>query len=197
MEIQKENIIAAYETATENQRTLLQALFPDLLLGQAEKQTDDRPVTERIKTFMDACDEVGRDSHLYYAYTIAQALWENHENSYDDADLLAFAKLRIIVAALNEGWIPTIGRDKFVWYPYFRLSEFITDDSASRLTIGYATEHDGFGYAFSLSDTSDPYYVHHNLRLCLKSEDLANYCARQFADIWQDYLLIRKPQPEV
>ena len=61
MEIDIKNIMAAYETATESEKILLSTLFPDLSLGQTEKAPDDRPVTERIKTFDDACCELGSD----------------------------------------------------------------------------------------------------------------------------------------
>lgn len=49
MEIKEQNIRAAYNAADESQKTLLRSLFPDLSLGQNEP--DNRPVTERIKTF--------------------------------------------------------------------------------------------------------------------------------------------------
>ena len=55
MEIDIKNIKAAYETATESEKTLLATLFPDLSLGQ----TEEKPVTERIKTFEDAMLALG------------------------------------------------------------------------------------------------------------------------------------------
>ena len=66
MEIDIKNIKAAYRTATESERTLLFTLFPDLHLDEEEK--DNRPVTERIKTFEDACNELGYDHPMVLAY---------------------------------------------------------------------------------------------------------------------------------
>ena len=40
MEIDIKNIKAAYETATESEKTLLATLFPDLSLGQTGKAPD-------------------------------------------------------------------------------------------------------------------------------------------------------------
>ena len=40
MEIDIKNIKAAYETATESEKTLLATLFPDLSLGQTGKILD-------------------------------------------------------------------------------------------------------------------------------------------------------------
>ena len=60
MEIDIKNIKAAYETATESEKTLLSTLFPDLSLGHKEE----KPVTERIKTFEDAAYALG-NSHPF------------------------------------------------------------------------------------------------------------------------------------
>ena len=57
MKINDKNIKAAYEVADDNTKKVLSKLFPEQL-GR-----DDRPVTERIKTFDDAVRE----------------LWETHE----------------------------------------------------------------------------------------------------------------------
>ena len=108
MEIDVKNIKAAYRTATESERTLLFTLFPDLHLGEEDK--DNRPVTERIKTFEDACREIG----------VAP---EEYENKFANApaDVIAFLKLRVITAALNEGWQPQFTQDEWRWYPWFCL----------------------------------------------------------------------------
>ena len=66
---------------------------------------DDKPkdVTERIKTFEDACEELGNDHPFVRTYNeYARNISEENKN---DVDIIAYLKLRIIVAALNEGYI--------------------------------------------------------------------------------------------
>lgn len=67
-------------------------------------------VTDRIKTFQDACEELGIDS--------------NELHLHDDYGVSAFIKLQIIVKALNEGWIPDWkNSSQYKYYPYFKTSE--------------------------------------------------------------------------
>lgn len=187
MEIDIKNIKAAYRTATESERTLLFTLFPDLHLGEEEK--DNRPVTERIKTFEDACREIG----------VAP---EEYENKFANApaDVIAFLKLRVITAALNEGWEPKFTEDEWRWYPWFCLW---TDEELSEKSDEWKKEHvlksfDNYqgewaGFAFADSDgapSSTAALI--GSRLCYKSEALADYSGRQFADLWADFYLIRK-----
>lgn len=187
MEIDIKNIKAAYRTATESERTLLFTLFPDLHLGEEEK--DNRPVTERIKTFEDACREIG----------VAP---EEYENKFANApaDVIAFLKLRVITAALNEGWEPKFTEDEWRWYPWFCLW---TDEELSEKSDEWKKEHvlksfDNYqgewaGFAYANSNVA-PSFTSANIgsRLCYKSEALADYSGRQFADLWADFYLIRK-----
>lgn len=187
MEIDIKNIKAAYRTATESERTLLFTLFPDLHLGEEEK--DNRPVTERIKTFEDACREIG----------VAP---EEYENKFANApaDVIAFLKLRVITAALNEGWEPKFTEDEWRWYPWFCLW---TDEELSEKSDEWKKEHvlksfDNYqgewaGFAYALSpDAPSNTFAYIGSRLCYKSETLADYSGRQFADLWADFYLIRK-----
>src|SRR5574344_1385511 len=109
MEIKKENIIEAYNSADENGKRMLIALFGEEAV-QAATTSDNRPVTERIKTFEDACKELGEE-HLFVK--------QYNSNEMDDLD--AYLKLRIICAALNEGWKPEFTEDEYRWYPWFYL----------------------------------------------------------------------------
>ncbi|UWG05573.1 MAG: hypothetical protein [Bacteriophage sp.] len=67
-----------------------------------EQVKDNRPVTERIKTFEDACNELGEDHPFVRSYNSYAS--NIHEDNKNDTDILAYLKLRIITAALNEGW---------------------------------------------------------------------------------------------
>lgn len=182
-----ENIKAAYNAADESGKTLLSNLYPDLSLGQPEK--DNRPVTERIKTFEDACEAIGID-----AFTEE----ERYENLMPDE--VAYQKLRIICSALNEGWQPKFTEGEWRWYPWHwlytqdEINDMPSDEKAERhlmMTGEYETEYAGFAFAYSYYAPSFP-YAYFGSRLCLKSEALADYCGKQFIGLWADFKLIRR-----
>lgn len=186
MEIKKEQALAAYEVADNNGKKMLEALFG----AETFKKQDNRPVTERIKTFADACKAVGIDNP------------EEWEENYADVepDILAYFKLRIICKALNEGWEPQFTADEWRWYPWFLLwtdkelankTDQWKKDRALMGTGDYVTQFAGFGSAGSDDAPSDT-LAYIGSRLCLKSERVAGYCGKQFIDIWADFLLVRK-----
>ena len=65
------------------------------------EEKDNRPVTERIKTFEDACNELGEENVLVQAYRTAE--FNTSGNQSDVSDVVAYLKLRVIAEALNEG----------------------------------------------------------------------------------------------
>ena len=192
MEIDIKNIMAAYETATESEKILLSTLFPDLSLGQTEKAPDDRPVTERIKTFEDAMLALGEEHPLVKE-------WHCGENL--SSDLEAYLQLRVICAALNEGWEPQFTEDEWRWFPWHYLwTESELDEKSDEwkadrhlIMIGdkYQSEYAGLAYAYS-NDTPSYSSTHLGSHLCLKSEALATYCGKQFIDLWAAFLLTPK-----
>lgn len=192
MEIDIKNIMAAYETATESEKILLSTLFPDLSLGQTEKAPDDRPVTERIKTFEDAMLALGEEHPLVKE-------WHCGENL--SSDLEAYLQLRVICAALNEGWEPQFTEDEWRWFPWHYLwSESELDEKSDEwkadrhlIMIGdkYQSEYAGLASADSNSAPSSA-STDFGSRLCLKSEALAMYCGKQFIDLWAAFLLTPK-----
>lgn len=189
MEIKKENLVAAYNTADESGKKMLQALFPEAQF-ETPQTADNRPVTERIKTFADAAKAVGINDP------------EDWEDGYSDVepDILAYFKLRIIVQALNEGWKPQFTTEEWRYYPWFWLyteqeiedmDEDEKNDRRMMNTGDYVTDYAGFasansGHVPSAADAGI------GSRLCLKTPELATYCGKQFIGIWADYLLTRK-----
>lgn len=81
------------------------------------------PVTERIKTFEDACCELGEDNELVKQYNAIYSTFNYYDVKEENQskDIIAYLKLRIIAAALNEGWEPMFTQDEFRYSPYFRL----------------------------------------------------------------------------
>lgn len=192
MEIKKENIVAAYKAADGSGKKMLAALFGE----EACKDVDNRPVTERIKSFQDAREALGEDHPFCKTW---KALSDN-----DDAELApdveTYLKLRIIAAALNEGWKPKFTEDEERYYPWFWL--YTEDDLSNKddewmeehalMGTGiYETEYVGFAYLRSHLAPSGS-YANFASRLCFKNRDIATYCGKQFIGLWADYLLIRK-----
>ena len=190
MEIKRENVLAALNTASESAKEVILALFPELIKETAQK-ADNRHVTERVKTFEDACRELGLDS-------------EDLEQKWGDNNLMpdeiAYQKLRIICAALNEGWEPQFTEDEWRYYPWFwlytqeEINDMDEDEKTNRRLMStgdYQTGYAGLAFAYS-SDAPSNTTTYVGSRLCLKSDTLAVYCGKQFINIWADYILIRK-----
>lgn len=162
-------------------------------------EKDNRPVTERIKTLSDAANALGA------LHPFVEELNRVEEADVVSPDLLAYLKLRIIVKALNEGWEPQFTTDEYRWYPWFYLytqEEIDKMDEAKKkrlVLFGGNAAHGadcGLAFAHSHNAWSDS-ASNFGSRLALRSEELADYCGKQFADIWADFVVIkRQNQPE-
>lgn len=193
MEIKIENAKAALKTADESVKKVLLALLPELKETEAQTAAN-RPITERVKTFEDACRELGEDHPFVLAYQNTNL--RDPEVAEENRDILAYMKLRIIAAALNEGWEPQFTEDEWRWYPWFtlwteeELSEKSEEWKADRHLISTG---DSAGFASAVSSCApSPTAASFGSRLCFKSEALATYCGKQFISLWADFNLIKK-----
>ena len=147
-------------------------------------------IRDRIKTFEDAKRELGNDHPLVKEWNLGDNL---------SADLEAYLKLRIIVAALNEGWKPKFTTDEWRYYPYFYLVtndeiEKMDDDERSRVVLrsaDYAYAYGGIVCAYAAYDSSFA-YTSYGSRLAFKNRDLAIYAGQQFIDIYAEYCFLPK-----
>lgn len=201
MEIKKENLLKALNTGSDSVKETILAIFPELK-EEAVQKADKRPVTERIKTFEDACRELGEEHPLIQAYRqiLEIATCEDYMKETFGVDMVAYLKLRIICAAINEGWEPKFTEDEWRYYPWFylytqqELDDMDDDEKQERHMIDtgdYETEYCGFGYADSASVPSST-AADVGSRLCLKNSELATYCGKQFISIWADFNLVRR-----
>lgn len=195
----KENIIKAYniakEAGEESTCKILETLYSDIDFTPA----DNRPVTERIKTFEDACAALGED-HLYVQ--MFQDIYTKSEKAGANvnSDVVAYLKLRIITAALNEGWEPQFTQDEDRWFPWHILwteEELSSKDEEWKRDRCLTTmqHHRGEWAGLASARSSDaPSYTAADIgsRLCFKSNTLAEYAGKQFIDLWMDFYLIRK-----
>jgi len=119
------------------------------------------PVTERIKTYEDACREL--DIPL---------MPERCEHMTEDE--MAYYSLKVITKALNEGWEPDwSNRNQEKWYPWFE----VTGTNPAGLSCSYTI------HAVSSSN------AHFGSRLFFKTEALAKYAGTQFIKLYEKYLL--------
>ena len=182
--INKDNILNAYKQATEEQKELLRGLFGEDIFKPKD-------IKERVKTFYDAYQELGEEHELVRAYNnlIVSNCMSN--------DIIAYAKLIIIVEALNEGWKPTFKDDEYIYYPaLYRYTKYeydeLTENQKKELIIvGNSkiklNENCGGIYALEVNTTS--YSVFSNgYHLALRTWELSEYCGKQFIDIWADFL---------
>lgn len=157
---------------------------------------DNRPITERVKTFEDACAVLG-ENHLYVQ--MFQDIYTKSEKAGANvnSDVVAYLKLRIITAALNEGWEPQFTSDEWRWYPWFRLLtksdiEELSEEERCRV-VGRANSHAGaYGglVCASASGVSTYSGTYGGSRLAFKSEELAYYAGTQFAEIYANFCFI-------
>lgn len=171
--LNKQNVEAAYKVADDNTKAVLTALFGESVV----KPVRPEDVKERVKSYEDACEELGIP---------VVTDWGDMK-----IDEIAYAKLKTIVWALNEGWVPDWeDSDQYKYWVWFNMSDLnqwysrvvarSCDSSSSDGGVAYAY----CNYASANASSSC------GSRLALKSRDLAIYCGNTFASLWAEYLLI-------
>lgn len=162
-----------------------------LKLVDNEEAKEKKPVTERVKTFDDACKELGIDAEAI------QQQWQ--DAGITMLDEVAYQKLRIITAALNEGWEPEFKEDEYRYYPYCILytkaeieqkDDEWKDEYNLQLWLGggfsYYGAYCGLAFAFSYDAWSTAIALL-SARLAHKTEELAIYSGKQFTELWANY----------
>lgn len=162
-----------------------------LKLVDNEEAKEKKPVTERVKTFDDACKELGIDAEAI------QQQWQ--DAGITMLDEVAYQKLRIITAALNEGWEPEFKEDEYRYYPYCILytkaeieqkDDEWKDEHNLQLWFGGGASY--YGANCGLASASSDYAWSNasagfSARLAHKTEELAIYSGKQFTELWANY----------
>ena len=156
------------------------------------EEKDNRPVTERIKTFEDAVKATGMTIPL-----------DNNKLSCFPKDIVAYMKLRIIAAALNGLTEDTIDEfPKFTenerrFVPWFYLCtqkkvDRLEEEERNNMRRFRGSSNLGEFCVLVYGDSIGgyaPLCADRSARLAVKSEALAKYFGRQFIDIWADYMI--------
>ena len=183
--IQREKVLNAYHQATEEQKALLENMF-------GKDMFQPKNIMERVKTFEDACEVLGEEHSYVQEYRSVA-----NDNFDFTQDIIAYLKLRIICAALNEGWKPTFSDGECRYYPWFYIYtkkeyEKINKDEKKKCRVVGRQSYDAYafgGVVFSSVNISTSYsYSYHGALIVFKTRELAEYCEKQFIDIWADYL---------
>lgn len=192
LKISAENALAAYNNTDANGRELLEHLF-----GKDIFQPKD--IRERVKTFADAVEILGRDNqsvidfHVVSNYILNSAI----ANKDCSRDILAYPKLRVIVDALNEGWKPTFNDDEYIYYPALyrytknEYDELNENQKKELIVVGQSNIklNANCGNIYAIEVCVSPYSISSiGYHIALKTSELAKYCGKQFIDIWADFL---------
>lgn len=157
LQINKDTAFKLYPGGSTEFKTILEETFG--------KEFFTQKITDRVKTFQDACDVVG-----VLPDNVKTLLAYNGIDS-DMRASVAHMKLQIIARALNEGWKPDWTKSsQYKYYPWFDFS------SGSGLSFGVFVCH------YSRS--------HVGSRLCFKSAELAKYAGQQFIDLYKEFMCI-------
>lgn len=155
LQIDEKKARQLYKTASNEFKTTLECTFGKEFFSQN--------ITDRIKTYEDACNELG-----------INPLDEDELTGFGlTKDDIAYQKLKVIVRALNEGWVADVCDSRVSRYcPWFRPNE-----SPSSFDSGGSHYDSSNARAGSGS------------RLCFKSEKLSDYAGKQFIELWKEFIL--------
>lgn len=190
-----EQLVAVYRNTSNEGRTAIKEALGD-------KLSEALPITERVKTYQDAVRELG-EKHPYVEFANS-AEWRYEGNA--GSDIIAYLKLRVITAALNEGWEPQFTENERRWFPWFELFtkeeiDGMDEDEKSRrgLLLWGGNAHYGSrcGLASATSSLAwSPSPASVGSRLAFKSEELADYAGRQFTELYAGFCFIPNPEKE-
>ncbi|MCL2651559.1 MAG: hypothetical protein FWD60_11120 [Candidatus Azobacteroides sp.] len=154
LQIDEKNALKLYKTASAEFKQMLEDIFgKDFFTGK---------ITDRIKTYEDACTELGIELIDIQAMKSA---------GFTD-DEITYRKIKTITEAINECWNPNWNNsNQKKWIPYFNTvspSDFAFRDA---------------GYCYARPNAGS------TSRLCYKSEELATYAGKQFTELYKNFIL--------
>lgn len=184
IEVSESNLKAAFKIADESTKKVLEALF-----GKKIELIDDNKPSlkdyKSIRSYEDACKALGESID---EKTLKKAGVPNH--------IIALMKLELVCKALWGGEVkvyPDPDGKRIYWYPWFgfynqsEIDRMSDKDRGCLLSAGAdsgATA--GFGCLYTgRSSYSDAYS---SFRLCLDTEEKAEYFGSQFLELWIEYL---------
>lgn len=194
IEFSDEQLVALYRTGGDEARKAIKEALGD-------EFSETIPVTSRVQTFDDAVRELGDDHPAVKAWRSLKYGYAVSDTDPETADIMAYSTLRVITEALNEGWKPQFTEGERRWYAWYdfltkeEVEEMSDEEKKERRVVGRANlnahAYGGLVYsvAFYVSTGSN---TNNGSRLAFKNEELAEYAAKQFGDIYADFCFIPK-----
>lgn len=153
LQINERDARKLYKDGSSEFRTVLETTFG--------KEYFSGKVTDRVKTYEDACEELGiqplNESQLLKAGVTT------HE--------IITRKLETITEALNEGKVIDVYSGEPRWYPYFYHNG---------CPSAFAFSDSGYGCSFAIAGGGS--------RLTFVSQELSNYAGKQFIDLYRQFI---------
>ena len=186
LKINAESALSAYNNTDANGRKLLEHLFGKEIFAQ--------DIKDKVKTFEDAVVILGDEHPLVAQFRVIESLFKEADNNLI---LFAYVRLVIIAEALNEGWKPKFDGDECRYYPWFYIYnkaeyEELDEDEKKECRVVGRSYSDAFavgGVAYAYANVASSYSGTDNgSRLAFKTRELAEYCGKQFIDIWERFL---------
>jgi hypothetical protein len=157
LEVTCTNAIEAHKSADTNGKKLLEKLFP--------KQNFNQKIIDRVKTFEDACEILGKDP-------VKVLPCKNPSEDFEIA-MNAIAMIFIIIEAINEDWRADFSNtNQSKYYPWF--------EQKSGFGLSF------LGYVNWLTDTLC------GVRFACETSDKAKYVGTQFLHIYNQFLIYNK-----
>lgn len=194
IEFSDEQLVALYRTGGDEARKAIKEALGD-------EFSELIPVTKRVQTLDDAVRELGDDQPAVKAWRSIKYGYSVSEKDPDTADIMAYVTLRVITEALNEGWKPQFTEGERRWYAWY---DFLTkeevegmsdEEKEERRVVGRAYSnayaYGGLVYSYA-GHVSTHSFTDSGSRLAFKNEELAEYAAKQFGDIYADFCFIPK-----
>lgn len=192
IDFSKEQLLSIYRSGGNEARLAIKEALGDEFASTL-------PVTERIKTLDDAVSELGEDNPAVKAYRSIKYGYAISETDPETADIMAYAALRVIVEALNEGWKPQFTKGEWRWYAWYDLVspeqiEDMSEEEKCRVVgRAYYNAYAYGGLVYSSAYSVSAYsHTSYGSRLAFKNEELAEYAAKQFGEIFADFCFIPK-----
>ena len=152
--IEESKARSIYKTASPELKIMLEDTFGKEFFSQK--------VTERIKTYEDACVE------LNIIPICENTLLKNGFTK----DEIAYRKIKTIIQVLNEGWQADWNNEyQDKWIPWFHQGS----------TVGLAYAASTITPSSMCTDISS--------RLCLKNEELSIYMGKRFIDLYREFII--------
>lgn len=187
IQFNKETLVAVYGNCNAVGRKAIKEQL-------GERLSEILPVTDRVKTFNDAVEELGEEHKAVKAYRAVE--WYLRDQM---SDIKAYLQLRIITAALNEGWEPQFVKGEYRWYGWYDLIskedyEALSDEEKGRCVGRSSSGASAYGgLVCSVANSASSFSgTVSSSRLAFKSEKLAEYAAKQFIEIYADFCFIPK-----